>query len=234
MSLRHHLIFTAIATIMSVCFSLGASAQNVDDDSYRFDAGVNLGMSGYLGDANSSLFKHAGFGGQLSMRYMPNSRMAFRAVLQAASLSGNTADTDNALPEGAVYDFKATNYDLSVRYEFNFFPYGIGETYKKLRRWSPYLVAGLGVNLATCDGNTAIAPSIPLGLGVKFKLRQRWNLMAEFTMAKVFGDHVDGKKLSDLTGIKSSFLKNTDWVSMISIGISYEFSRRCSTCHYVD
>lgn len=209
-------------------------AQNVDDDSYRFDAGLNVGMSGYIGDANTDLLKHTGFGGQLSMRYMPNSRMAFRGVLTAASISGDTADSDNKLPGGENYSFSATVYDLSVRYEFNFFAYGIGETYKKLRRWSPYLVAGVGVTLSACDGSTSVAPSIPLGVGVKFKMRPRWNLMAEFTMTKVFGDHVDGKNLADLTGIKSSFIKNTDWVSMISVGISYEFSRRCSTCHYVD
>ncbi len=231
---RSRLISIITATLLCLYGTVSAVAQNVDDDSYRYDIGVNLGMSGYAGDANTNLMKHIGFGGQLSTRYMPNSRMAFRAVLSGASLSGNTADTDNALPEGAQYEFTASNFDLSVRYEFNFFAYGIGETYKKLRKWTPYIVAGLGVNLASCGGNTAVAPSIPLGLGVKYKLRPRWNLMAEFTMTKVFGDHVDGKLLSDLNGIKSSFAKNTDWVSMISIGISYEFSRRCSTCHYVE
>ena len=226
---------TAAISAVILCLASAATAQNVDDDSFRFDAGVNIGMSGYLGDANqSSIFSRPGFGGQLSLRYLPNTRMTFRGVLTAASISGNTADWDNKLPDGQDYKFTSSVYDLSVRYEFNFFAYGIGETYKKLRRWTPYVTAGIGVNLASCDGSTAIAPSIPLGLGVKYKFRPRWNLMAEFTMTKVFGDKVDGSALSDPYGIKSSFIKNTDWVSMISIGISYEFSRRCSTCHYVD
>ena len=69
--------------------------------------------------------------------------------------------------------------------------------------------------------------------GLKYKMRERWNLGLEFTMTKVFSDHVDGP-LSDLYGIKSSFLKNTDWYSNIAISITYEFGKRCATCHYVD
>ncbi len=58
--------------------------------------------------------------------------------------------------------------------------------------------------------------------------------MLEFQMIKALGDHIDGPELSDLNLIKSSFLKNNDWYSRISIGFTYEFSRRCETCHYVD
>lgn len=61
-----------------------------------------------------------------------------------------------------------------------------------------------------------------MAFGVKYKLRPRLNLMAEFAMTKVFGDHVDGPQLSDLYTIKSSFLKNTDWYSTIMITISYD------------
>lgn len=224
----------ALLLISMSAFAVKALAQNVDDDSYRYDVGLSLGLSGYLGDANNSLTKHLGFDAQLTGRYMPNSRMAFRAVLATGSLSGNTADVGSALPDDAVYSFSSRFYDLSVRYEFNFFAYGIGETYKKLRRWTPYLTAGVGATLSTCDGYTAVAPSLPMGFGLKVKLRPRLNLMAEFTMTKVFGDHVDGRNIADLAGIKSSFIKNTDWVSQFTIGITYEFSRRCSTCHYVD
>ena len=38
----------------------------------------------------------------------------------------------------------------------------------------------------------------------------------------------------DLNNISSSFLKNTDWYSQIAFSITYEFGKRCETCHYVD
>lgn len=211
--------------------TLAASSQ---ESKYKFDFGGQIGMSGYLGDANNSnIFKHPGFSAGLSFRYLPNVRMAIRGIFNTASLSGNTADMENVLPGGQNYEFSSRVYDLGARYEFNFLPYGIGETYKNLKKLTPYITMGFGVTFASCDGETSFAPNIPLGIGAKYKLNHRLNLGLEFTMTKVFGDKVDGK-LQDLYLIKSSFIKNTDWYSNISFSVTYEFGERCSTCHYVD
>ena len=190
-------------------------------------------MSGYLGEASSSVFSHPGFTFDMSGRYVPNVRMAFRADLSLLTLSGNTADMANVLPDFASYSFTSTVAALDVRYEFNFLPYGIGETYKRLRRWTPYLTVGLGVSLASCDGTIAAAPTLPMGAGVKYKLGKRVNLFAEFTMTKAFGDRLDGV-LVDLNQIKTEFYKSTDWYGRLTVGFSYEFGERCATCHYVD
>ena len=223
-----------IGLLMIVSAVFTAAGQSAP---YKFDIGASLGMTGYLGDANrSSLLKHPGFTAAGTFGYMPNVRMAIRGSLSVLTLSGSTADIDDVLPSTGeqVYDFSSTVYDLGARFEFNFFSYGIGETYKRLRRWSPYLTAGVGVSLSSSGGTTSVAPNIPLGLGVKFKLKPRLNLMAEFTMTKVFGDKVDGPILNDLNTIKTAFYKNTDWYSRLTIGFTYEFGERCETCHYVD
>lgn len=202
---------------------------------YKFDFGVSLGMSGYLGDANrSSLLHSPGFTAEMTSRYIYDSRWAFRAVLGVVSLKGNTADMDDVLPDMQNIKFSSTVVDLGIRGEFNFLPYGIGETYKALRRISPYITLGIGACVAVGDGHSSVAPTVPIGLGVKFKVAPRMNLCAEFTMTKAFGDKVDGKNLSDLNQIKTDFYKNTDWFSRLTIGFSYEFGERCTTCHYVD
>ena len=202
--------------------------------SYKFDVGVHAGMSGYLGDANeSNMFKHPGYTAGVSFRYLPDSRWAVRGIFTTASLSGNTADFEDKFPNGENFKFSSQIFDLGARCEFNFFNYGIGETYKRMRRWSPYITAGVGATLAACEGNTAFALNIPMGVGVKYKVMQRLNLGLEFSMTKVFGDKVDGN-ISDLYGIESSPLKNTDWYSQIAFSITYEFGKRCETCHYVD
>lgn len=222
-----------LITLFVVSF-IGVHAQSAP---YKFDIGAGLGMSGYIGDANrSSLLKHPGFVGEAKFGYIPNVRWAVRGVLSALSLSGNTADLDDVLPSigEEAYDFKSTVYDLGARAEFNFFNYGIGETYKRLKRWTPYLTVGVGVCVSSSGGESTFAPNIPMGFGFKFKLSQRVNLSAEFTMTKVFGDKVDGPLLSDLNTIKTAFYKNTDWYSRITVGISYEFGQRCETCHYVE
>lgn len=203
------------------------------EESYRFDVGGQVGMAGYLGDASSSLFSESGFSGGVSFRYLPDVRWAVRGVLNVMGLSGNTANMDDYLPGGAEYSFNSTVYDLGGRVEFNFFPYGIGETYKKLKRWTPYLAVGMGVSLAKCDGASNVGLNIPMGAGVKYKIKERLNLGVEFMMTKVFSDHMDGT-LSDLYLIKSSFVKNTDWYANVSVSLTYEFGKRCATCHYVD
>lgn len=202
---------------------------------YKWDAGIALGMSGYLGEANSSnIFASPGFAATASMRYLVNTRWAFRGALTAASLKGNSARMDNVLPGGATYTFSSSVYDLGLRAEFNFFNYGIGETYRHLYRWTPYITAGAGVTVARSAGASDVAASIPVGVGLKYKLQPRVNLNLEWSMTKVLGDKVDGPVLDDLYGIRSSFIKNTDWVSTITIGISYEFGSRCESCYYVD
>ncbi len=214
---------------------LCVSAATAQSAPYKFDLGLQLGMSGYIGDANSSnIFKHPGFDGELSFRYIGDARWAIRGVFSTFGLSGNTEGMDDVIPDGASYSFTSQIYDLSARGEFNFFAYGIGESYKRLRRWTPYITVGVGVALASTGGNTYVAPTIPMGLGIKFKLSERWNLGAEFAMTKAFNDHFDGKDLADLNQIKTAFYKNTDWYSRLTVGVSYEFGKRCETCHYVD
>lgn len=204
-------------------------------ESYKFDLGAGIGMSGYLGDANeSNLLKHPGFAANIGGRYLFDSRWAVRAQLSMLTLSGNTADFSNVLPDGRQYSFKSTVYDLGFRGECNFFGYGIGETYKRLRRWTPFLAVGVGMTMSSTPDGSFFALNIPMGVGIKYKFKPRWNLIAEFSMTKVFGDKVDSAELTDLYGIKSSFLKNTDWYSSLTVGITYEFGARCVTCHRID
>lgn len=213
---------------------LSIVTSRAQDVPYKFSAGLDVGMSGYAGDASSVLYRHPGFAADGLFRYQYDARWYFGANLNFMTLSGNTADLDGVRPGGIEYSFKSSVVDLSGRVDFNFFPYGIGETYKSLKRWTPYLTAGVGVTMASCSGNTAFGPNIPVGLGFRYKPGERLNLFVEFTVTKVFNDHIDGPDLSDLAQIESSFIKNNDWYSRIAIGFTFEFGKRCETCHYVD
>lgn len=228
MTAIRHLLLTTLLLIG--CLAAGGQEAIAP---YKFDFGGSLGMSGYIGEANSTNpFRHPGFTAELGARYILDTRWAFRAALGMQGLSGNTADVANVLPGGAQYEFTSTVWDLNVRAEFNFFNYGIGETYKKLRRWSPYLALGIGAAMSKSGDTSAFAPTLPMAFGFKYKPRERLNLWIEFSMTKIFSDKVDG--LWDLNQIKTDFYKSTDWVSRLAVGISYEFGRRCETCHYVD
>ncbi len=214
---------------------LATSFPNVGaaQEDYRFDAGGGLGMTGYLGDANTSnLWSHPGFDGMLLFRYIRSPRIAFKTGFYVGTLSGNSADMTDVFPEAAQFKFSTTFYELSEMFEFNFFNYGIGERYRNLKRWTPYVTAGIGATVWSTDGYTGAAFTIPFGIGAKYKLNERLNLGLEFLMKKTFADKLDSPNLSDPHAIKSGFAKNTDWYSTLSVTLSYEFSKRCATCNY--
>lgn len=201
---------------------------------YRFEVGPTLGIAGYLGDVNkSNMWKHPGLAGGAMLRYVANSRWAFKGNLTYARLSGSTRDSNIKWPEGYGAEFKSNIYDLSGSAEFNFFHFGAGPRYKNYKRLSPYMVLGLGMVLSTTGkGNTGICMTLPMGVGLKYKIKERLNVGFEFTMRKDFGDKVDN--VSDPYGIKHGFAKNTDWHSFALFTVTYEFSKRCTKCHYVE
>lgn len=212
---------------------LAALAMPVKAQQYKYEVGPMLGMTGYLGEGNNgNLFKHPSFTVGGLFRYAHNSRWAFKANLNYANIRGDSKSDENHFPEGQTYSFTSNVIDLGLTAEFNFLNYGRGPAYKKYKPISPYMVAGVGFMFAIVDGHNKASFTIPIGVGVKYKLKERLNLGFEFTMRKEFNDGVDG--LSDLYGIKHSFGKNTDWYSLATFTVSYEFGKRCIKCNYIE
>lgn len=213
---------------------VGVGRATAQED-YRFDIGGGVGMTGYLGDANSAnLFQNPSWDAELLFRYIVNPRINLKTNFFVGGLRGDSSQMDNVFPDGNNFKFTTTFYELSELFEFHFFNYGMGETYRRLKRWTPYITAGLGVTAWSVDSKFTAAFTIPIGIGFKYKPSLRWNLGLEFLMKKTFSDKLDGPALSDPLGIKSEFTKNTDWYSTLTLTISYEFSKRCAVCHYKD
>ena len=225
---------TGISVALALLGPINTTKTMAQED-YRFDIGAGLGMTGYLGDANTAnLWSEPGWDFEALFRYIANPRWAFKTNFYAGNLRGDSSKMTNVFPGGETFSFSTTFYELGEMVEFNFFNYGMGETYRKLKRISPYIAAGIGMTVWSIDGKTGAAFNIPLGVGLKYKLSQRWNIGFEFLMKKTFSDRLDGEQLKDPYGIKSSFMKNTDWYSTMSLTISYEFSKRCAVCNYKD
>lgn len=218
--------------ILAAVAFLGVTTATAQED-YRFDIGGGFGMTGYLGDANSAnLWQNPGWTAEVLFRYIINPRLNLKTNFYIGSLSGDSSQMDNVFPDGNNFKFSTTFYEIGEMFEFHFFNYGMGETYRRLKRWTPYITAGLGVTAWSVDKKGGAAFTIPLGIGFKYKPALRWNLGLEFLMKKTFSDKLDGAHLSDPLGIKSEFMKNTDWYSTLTVTISYEFSKRCAVCHY--
>lgn len=226
--------FLGVLTALIAALLPTAHQIAAQESAYKWEAGASAGISGYLGDYNmSNPFARPGLRASINGAYIYDSRWSFRMSAGYSGISGNSRGIGSKLPEGVPTEFKSSVGELTIRAEFNFFAYGEGETFKHLMRWTPYIAAGVGMAVASPhDYSTKATPLLPLALGVKFRLKPRLNLRGEFTMSKSFSDGIDGN--ADLYGIKSGWLKNTDWLSTLTIGITYEFGERCMTCHYYD
>ena len=103
------------------------------------------------------------------------------------------------------------------------------QEYRGARRLAPFLTFGLGLTYHSGE-NSGITMSLPIGAGVKYKIGQRLNLIAEWVMRFTPGDKIDG--YSDPYGIKSSGLfKNTDCYSVLQLALTYDLWMKCKTCH---
>ena len=128
--------------------------------------------------------------------------------------------------------------DLGGQAEFNFFPYSDLYKYLNTKRISPYIAGGAGFAAAPGNGELFFSPYLSLSTGVKYKLKNRINIGAEWSVRKLFSDGLDvnrsNKLLDNPYRMESGLLKNKDWYSMLTIGITYDFGLRDCNCNRKD
>lgn len=227
-----------------------SSAQ--DEPEYRMEIGGGLGLMAYQGDFNGSLVKGMQPMAGLVAKYKMNPRMAWSALLATGKVKGSSKDVDTWYPvlkENPI-DFTTSLTSFSVRYEYNFWPFGTGKEYLGAKPLTPFIALGAGLaftgkpelkgmvlpvgaevqQLPTYDAESVVALQVPIGVGVKYKLKDRLNLAAEWMMHFTGSDKLDGVK--DPYGIKSSGLfKNTDCYSTLLLSLTYDIWAKCKTCH---
>ncbi|MDR0231895.1 MAG: porin family protein [Dysgonamonadaceae bacterium] len=203
---------------------------------YKYEIGGGLGMSSYMGDANKNnpfLELHPSFGAVF--RKNMDLRWAMKANLLMGNVSGNTKNFDNAYPGNASAEFKRSFFELGGQMEFNFLPYSDKYKYLNTSKISPYLVAGLGLTFAPGD-ETFFGLNLPIGLGVKYMVRNRINLGVEYSVRKLFRDDFDapnksGFNLDNPYNLNDGVMKNKDWYTILMFSITWSFGpndRKCT------
>jgi hypothetical protein len=217
-------------------FTLVFYTTEIKSQEYKHEAGGALGTSFYLGDANKTrLYLHPGFAGGALYRYNINFHWAVKANLLIGKVSGNTADADNVFPLAQQTSFNRTFTDLGGQVEFNFLPFSDKFSYKDAKPYTPYIFAGAGTTFAT-GGKLFLNAYVPIGIGVKYKIKERLNIGFEFSVRKLFRDDFDAVEKNadwDLDapyGIKSSIFKNQDWYSLTMISLTWDFGIRHDPC----
>lgn len=218
-----------------LCFLF--SAGRIWAQEYKHEIGAAAGTSFYMGDANKTkLFLRPGIAAGAMYRYNINFHWAAKANLFAGTVSGNTSDTEkNIFPMQRQASFERTFIDLGGQIEFNFFPFSDKFSYRDTKPYTPYLLIGAATTIAT-GNKTFFNVNIPIGIGFKYKIKERLNVGLEFSARKLLGDDFDVTEknqnwnLDAPYGIKSNFLKNQDWYALTVLSLTWDFGLRHDPC----
>lgn len=199
-------------------------AQQLVRDEYRAEVGLAAGVGNYLGEANVSPLKYFQpvVGG--IFRYKVNQRVAFRAELSTASISGDGIAKNNV-------------YIGDLCGEFNFFDLEQNPYKRFSKTYSPYIFTG--VCLMTDVYNSQILPvaGIPFGVGLKVKIASRLNLNIQWTTRLMFVDNLEGTTSPGVSDIYNNYKQlngsnifNNDMISAFTVGITLDIWKKACSC----
>lgn len=224
-----------LVTLLMLCATLTASAQQ--DDEYLMEIGGGVGMVSYQGDFNGKITSGMQPAGAIVWRRLLNPYMGFRVTGMMGKLKGDATRVETYYPDETTraYSFDRSLTDVSVTYEYNFWPYGTGRDYRGAKRLTPFVFGGIGATYVSGGGGEkkVFTANVPIGLGIKYKLKERLNVGLEWSMHFSLSDELDG--MADPYGIKSSgAFKNTDCYSGLMLTLTYSFKSKCRTCNNDD
>lgn len=204
-----------------------------DDPQYRMEIGAGVGTVSYEGDFNGNVLKNMQPMFSALWRYNFDPYKDLRLSATYGKLKGSSKDVDTYYPDYATeeYSFNSNLLDVSLVFEYNFWPYGTGRDYRGAKRLTPYIYGGIGATSASGGGSKSVFnANVPIGLGVKYKLNERMNLGLDWGIHFSLSDELDGVK--DPYQVKSSgMFKNTDCYSMLQLTLTYSFKAKCRTCN---
>ena len=202
-----------------------------DDPQYRMEIGAGVGTVSYEGDFNGNVLKNMQPMFSALWRYNFDPYKDLRLSATYGKLKGSSKDVDTYYPDYATeeYSFNRNLLDVSLVFEYNFWPYGTGRDYRGAKRLTPYIYGGIGATSASGGGSKSVfTANVPIGLGVKYKLNERMNLGLDWGIHFSLSDELDGVK--DPYQVKSSgMFKNTDCYSMLQLTLTYSFKAKCRT-----
>jgi hypothetical protein len=201
----------------------------------KHEIGLGVGALNYSGDLSSIpnvTMSRPGIMGYY--RFNASPVVSLKASLMLGYLAGKDSNND-AVGKVRQAEFSDRMSQLAVAFEYNFFDYKYTSG-KRGHRFTPYFTAGLSlfnyeyqkvITTEDIAARYAFNFAIPFGLGLKYRIKSKWNLNAEFIANKTFTDYLDGVS-SYPTGTPSNtkYLSNpltSDWFYYLGVSLSYTF-----------
>ena len=203
--------------------SLSAIAQ----DEFHAEIGPVIGSSFYIGDAQSKYPENAEMTYGLLLRYRFNERLALKVEGNMTKASGAYFSSSSTF----MRKFRNDLWVVDVCGEFNFFDY-VYHSYKLTgRRYSPYILAGVGGMAYDSGPSFAINPSVSFGFGVKIKLANRLNMNVQYAGKLLIADDMEGiSTLNNAAKLNGTNFLNNDLLSSLTVAVTLDFWRKAQDC----
>jgi len=203
-----------VFTLLFICTG-NANAQFVARNN---SIGFNAGALGYTGrySIDAPIGSFTSFFGSFTYRHRLTSKLFLRGEVLGGQLKGNNLDVESQIgkPQG---EFQTGIGEVSLKAEYDFIDL---HTHKV----SPFVNVGAGGYMlfgyssteSDKSGGELIGFTMPVGLGVKYKLNNRTKLLAEGS-ARLFARNLDGRE--------GEGINNPNKYFGVGIGIIYELRR---------
>lgn len=235
---------------------------------YTCEIGVQVGCGYYVGDANKMIFSHTRevLGAQFRYNFDMRWAMQIKAQRQRIAFPYTPSATEEQ-PNPARVNYVNPAWHVDVVAEFNFFRFGLDPYDSRIKPITPYINLGVGISARNKMATRVTATSnqfpafeflnmnkpafyIPIGVGVKWKFAERWQLQACWQHQVYLSDNVEGYMvgydtsesigdygpsiLNDSHELNGFNLFNNDLTSTLTIGITFMFGERNKMCYFCD
>ena len=181
-----------------------------------FEFGIMGGGSYYIGDLNQKKhFVYSKPAGGLIVRYNLSTRHSMRFTASYAQVHGQDSDSDVTYQQNRNLSFSSSIIELAMGFELDLIKYRINDMKYPISPYFFYEIAFFRMNpvvknefgdeialqeLGTEGQGTFLTDkkqyslnqiSIPLGIGIKFNLKDRIAMSFEYGIRKTFTDYID-------------------------------------------
>ena len=204
-------------------------------DDYKYEIGGAGGANFYMGTANRiKMYDKIGPTVGAIFRYKPDLRWAVKTNLIVGKIKGDTSSSKNVFPFNQSQSFKRDFVDMGAQIEMNLFNYSDQFQYLGTSSFTPYVLFGFGLTYGSGE-KKYFDLNMPMGLGVKYKIKPRLNLGFELSFRKLFSDTFDvtkknGFQLDDPYHAGNNSLKNNDWYVLSLFSLTWDFGARPCPC----
>jgi len=203
------------------------------------EIGVFLGGSNFIGDVGKTTYvapNEAAFG--ILYKWNKSPRHSWRFSYTQSKITADDKKSSEPARQTRGYNFENSIKEFSAGLEFDFFDFNLHDSKPKI---TPYVFSGLSyvrydglyfVNGSTKIDATQSALAIPMTVGVKAKLIDKFILGLEVGARYSFKDDLDGSNPSNskYDNLKFGNINSNDWFVFTGFTLTYTFGNKPCYC----